>query len=220
MPAVLVVGEIYVRCDPFANDFVIERLEERGRRVRFAPFSEWIEYTDLENRRRGRKSGLGAEVSALVQTRIRSACYAACARPMRWPARTSVEDSLEAAAPYLRSELEGEAVLTVGGPLHEWRQGHIDAMLSVGPLECMPNKIAEAQLFHAGEREGLLSLTLAMNGDPIDPEVLDRFAFEVHERFRSRGSRAQAAAPVRPGRLGRLTAPARATLRSLPILRG
>jgi hypothetical protein len=53
----------------------------------------------------------------------------------------------------------------------------------------MPNKIAEAQFAHAREREGLLSLSLSLNGDPIDPEVLDNFAFEVHARWRERRER-------------------------------
>jgi hypothetical protein len=60
----------------------------------------------------------------------------------------------------------------------------------------MPNKIAEAQLFHVAEREGLLSLTLPMNGDPIDPDVIDRFAYEVWARFARRERR-----PA-PGRAG------------------
>ncbi len=93
-------------------------------------------------------------------------------------------DILDTAEPYLRSKLIGEAVLTVGAPLAEWRRGEIDAVVSVGPLECMPNKIAEAQFFHVAEREGLLSLTLPLNGDHLDAEVLDNFAFEVHARFR------------------------------------
>ncbi|OFX23838.1 MAG: hypothetical protein A2V77_15855 [Anaeromyxobacter sp. RBG_16_69_14] len=78
-------------------------------------------------------------------------------------------------------------MLTIGVPLHAWREGEIDAVISVGPLECMPNKIAEAQFHHVAEKEGLLSLTLSLNGDPVDPEVLDGFAFEVHQRFRKRG---------------------------------
>ena len=36
------------------------------------------------------------------------------------------------------------------------------------------------------EREGLHSLTLALNGDPVDPEVLDNFAFEVRSRYQKR----------------------------------
>ena len=75
-------------------------------------------------------------------------------------------------------------MLTLGGPVAEWRHGRIDAVLSVGPMECMPNKIAEAQLFHVAEREGLPSLTLPMNGDPLDTAVIDRFVYEVQTQFR------------------------------------
>jgi activator of 2-hydroxyglutaryl-CoA dehydratase/predicted nucleotide-binding protein (sugar kinase/HSP70/actin superfamily) len=186
LPTVLVVGEIYVRCDPFANDFVIDRLEAQGVRVRFAPFTEWLEYVDHINACNGRSSGLGAWLSSRVQSHVQEHTYRTVARALGWPARTTVRDSLRAAAPYLRAELNGEAVLTLGGPLHEWHERLIDGVLSVGPLECMPSKIAEAQFFHAAEREGLLSLTLALNGDPIDPERLDGFVFEVKERFRRR----------------------------------
>ena len=73
---------------------------------------------------------------------------------------------------------------------------HIDGVVSVGPLECMPNKIAEAQFFHAAEEEGLVSLTLSLNGDPIDPEVLDNFAFEVHQRFKRRVTAPSTAEPM------------------------
>jgi hypothetical protein len=52
----------------------------------------------------------------------------------------------------------------------------------------MPAKLVEAQLVHLGRREGLPSLALSVNGDPIDPEVLDRFAYEAKEAFRRRGS--------------------------------
>jgi hypothetical protein len=75
-------------------------------------------------------------------------------------------------------------VLAVGLPIVQWRRGEIDGAVCVGPLECMPDKLAEAQLVHA--REALLSMTLSLNGDPVDPEILDGFAYEVKERFRGR----------------------------------
>ncbi len=53
-------------------------------------------------------------------------------------------------------------------------------------MECMPSKIAEAQLFHVGEQEGLPSLTISYNGDPVDPEIIDNFVFEIHKRFRGK----------------------------------
>ena len=185
LPEVLVVGEIYVRCDPFSNDFVIDKLEQRGIRARFAPFNEWLEYTDHLKLKDGRGLAFGDQLTSMVQARMQNMTYGVVAEILGWPPRTSVKDSLTASSTYVRDDLRGEVVLTVGGPVHEWRQGRIDGVVSVGPLECMPNKISEAQFFHVAEQEGLPSLTLGLNGDPVDPEVLDNFAFEVHERFRN-----------------------------------
>ncbi len=186
LPTVLVVGEVYVRCEAFANDFLIEQLEARGLRARLAPLNEWLEYVDLMNRRDANALRLGDRAGHAVQQRIRRLTYRTVARRLGWLPRPAVGHALDAVEPYLRTDLHGEAVLTVGGPLAEWRDRRIDAVVSVGPLECMPNKIAEAQLFHVAERERLLSLTLPVNGDPLDDEVLDNFAFEVRARFRMR----------------------------------
>ncbi|RLB63300.1 MAG: CoA activase, partial [Deltaproteobacteria bacterium] len=185
LPTVVMVGEIYVRCDPFANDHIVDKLEARGLRVRFAPFTEWLEYSDLQSRLGG-NNGFGEQLSTLVQRRIQNHSYACISTTLGWPPRTTVDDSIRAARPYITDELAGEAILTIGGPVHEWREGLIDGVVSVGPHECMPNKIAEAQFFHISEREGLASLTIPVNGDPIDPENVDTFAFEVKARFAER----------------------------------
>jgi activator of 2-hydroxyglutaryl-CoA dehydratase/predicted nucleotide-binding protein (sugar kinase/HSP70/actin superfamily) len=190
VPTVAVVGEIYVRCDPFANDFTIDRLESRGLRVKFAPFSEWLEYSDWLNYRKidqGRSihpaGWWSSRISTVVQTTVQDRLYAAVQRILGWPDRTRVTDSVEAAAPYVGAELYGEAVLTVGGPVHEHAQGRIVGVVNIGPLECMPSKIAEAQFFHIAEERGLVPLTLAVNGDPVGPEILDNFAYEVKTRW-------------------------------------
>jgi activator of 2-hydroxyglutaryl-CoA dehydratase/predicted nucleotide-binding protein (sugar kinase/HSP70/actin superfamily) len=186
-PLVLMVGEIYVRSDEFSNDNIVRKLEERGLRVRLAPVNEFMEYVDFYNRVQCGKKGWNARISSWVQRRTQEVVYETMAGPLGWPRRTRVADTLEAVRPYLSRQLAGEAVLTLGNPLHEWKQGLIDAVISVGPLECMPNKIAEAQFFHMAEREGLLSLTLSMNGDPLDTQSLDNFAFEVRMRHERKG---------------------------------
>jgi len=186
VPTVGLVGEIYVRCDPFANDFVIEKLESRGIRVQLAPFSEWLEYAEWCGREEGRNRNIGALITRTVLYRCQEISHGVLARRLGWHRRTTVAQALAAAAPYLRTALHGEAVLTLGAAVHEWRSGGIDGVVNVGPLECMPTKLAETQLFHVAEREGLPSLTIPFNGDPLDPEVLDNFAFEVHRGFRRR----------------------------------
>lgn len=186
VPIVSLVGEIYVRQDPFSNDFIVHKLMDRGIKVRFAPFTEWLEYSDYFSRQEGLTQGIGAQLTTFVQKRILDMTYNTMAKHLNWGERVTIKDTIKSAAPYLRKELIGEEILTIGGPLHEWYQGEIDGVVSVGPLECMPNKIAEAQFHHITQKEGLLSLTLSSNGDPVDETLLDNFVFEIKERFAQR----------------------------------
>jgi predicted nucleotide-binding protein (sugar kinase/HSP70/actin superfamily) len=200
VPTVAVVGEIYVRLDPFANDFVVDKLESRGVRARLAPLVEWLEYTShlaeqrvIEGAMRRDDNPLSISVSGLVQKSIYEILYGICAKPMAWGRRTTVAHTLAAARPYLNPELIGEAALTLGGPLHELNEGQIHGVVIVGPHECMPCKIAEAEYGEAAERMKLPYVSIGFNGDPMDEEALDRFAYDVHEAF----SRGEAATPVR-----------------------
>ncbi len=192
LPLVLVVGEIYLRNVPSSNGRVVEALERRGIRARVAPVSEFLQYSDLVGPRL-RRTTLGDRLNGWVRRRIEVLCHAAASGRMGWHVPPHVREVVRAAEPWVRDALEGETVLTVGGAVRSWRRAEVDGVLSVGPLECMPNKLAESHLVHVGEREDLLSLTLSLNGDPADPESLDGFAIEVHARHRARG-----AAPERP----------------------
>jgi predicted CoA-substrate-specific enzyme activase len=185
-PTVLLVGEIYVRSDPASNGWAADELEKRGIRVRIEPVVEYLQYSDLVQLRRGVKRGFKARLKARIRRRLVDTIQHAGAVGMGWPHHASIPDVLEQGSEYLRPDLEHEAVLAMGLSTHGWRSGRLDGVLCVGPLECMPNKLVEAQLVHAAQREGLVSLTLSLNGDPIDPEVLDEFAYEVKGRFRSR----------------------------------
>jgi len=86
VPTVALVGEIYVRLDPFANDFVVDKLEARGIRVRFAPFTEWLEYTAflaekrvLDGRLRDDDNPLSIGLTGLVQRAALQSLYDVCA---------------------------------------------------------------------------------------------------------------------------------------------
>jgi predicted nucleotide-binding protein (sugar kinase/HSP70/actin superfamily) len=188
LPCVELTGEIYVRGVDFSNDFLIEKLEARGLRVHLAPKTEWINYCGHVQRRMDGRNRVLDNFSQLVRWRIEGAVMSAFAPHLGWSPLPTTAETLTAAQPYVDDALQGEAILTVGAPLQEFRHGHIDAVVSVGPLECMPTKIAEAQWHHVAECEGVLSLTLAFNGDPANTAALDNFAFEVKERFHARKS--------------------------------
>jgi predicted CoA-substrate-specific enzyme activase len=183
LPVVQLVGEIYVRNDTFANDDVATRLEARGLRVRCASVNEWFEYVDHCSRNVAPPSATDHAVNFLKE-RIRDVAWKAMAASLPLPRPTNVKEIANAATEYIAGDVGGETVLTLGRPLHDWRKGEIAAVVNVGPLECMPTRIAESQFFHAAEREGLPTLTLMFNGDPMSEDVLDNFAFEVHARHR------------------------------------
>ncbi len=191
-PTVLLVGEIYVRSDPASNGWAADELEKRGLRVRIEPVVEYLQYSDLVQLRRGVQKGWKAKLKTTLRRRIVESLQHVASDRLGWPRHAPIPDVVEAGSAYLRPDLEHEAVLALGLATHGWRDGTLDGVLCVGPLECMPNKLVEAQLVHAAEREGVVSLTLSLNGDPIDPEVLDEFAYEVKQKFRARHPGARA----------------------------
>jgi predicted nucleotide-binding protein (sugar kinase/HSP70/actin superfamily) len=187
-PTVLMVGEIYIRSDPASNGFAADELERRGVRVRIEPVVEYLQFSDRVNLRRGIRASRPERLKSWLRKRMLESCQHAISAPLGWPAHAPLDEVVAVGTSYLREDLEHEAVLGVGLPVHAWRRREIDGVLCVGPLECMPNKLVEAQLVHARRREGLPSLTLSLNGDPIDPDLLDGFAFDVrrvHEERRS-----------------------------------
>ncbi|HEY5912505.1 MAG TPA: BadF/BadG/BcrA/BcrD ATPase family protein [Verrucomicrobiae bacterium] len=201
LPLIEMTGEIYVRAVDFSNDYLVHKLEERELRVRPAPQHEWLSYCSYIRRRRSGRNRLVDSFSRRVQHQIEAALFSTVAQPLGWPAPPTIEETLAAAAPYVSSALEGEAVLTVGASVQGWQRQEIDAVVAVGPLECMPTKIAEAQFYHVAEQDGLLTLTISFNGDPISTAALDNFAFEVHERFRQKHlGREQGLQPAAAGR--------------------
>ncbi|MBZ5500222.1 MAG: acyl-CoA dehydratase activase-related protein [Acidobacteriia bacterium] len=186
LPVVAVVGEIYVRLNPFANDSIIEKLEKNGIRARLAPLGEWLEYADYMGKLTRSRQGWSEQLRSALQRRIMAVAAGIFADRMGGHFHTPVPESLAAAGPYIRKDLLGEAAITLGYALSEWRKNRVDGIVNLGPLECMPTKIAEAQFFHVAEQDKALVLTLPVNGDPLDPQLIENFSFEVRSRHQRR----------------------------------
>ncbi len=190
LPVVSIVGEIYCRLDPFANDFLVHKLEEANIKVMMAPFNEWLEYTNhlqkmrVANRRlKDGDNPISIHLTGAIQMAVADRFYELFSKRLGWGPRLRVKEAIEAAEPYLSEDLEGEAVLTLGGPIHEFEHDRIHGVVNVGPHECMPAKVAEAQYCHVSEDLGLVVLNMPLSGDPVDQETIDNFIFEVKEYY-------------------------------------
>ncbi len=185
LPVALLVGEIYVRNDAFANDNIISKLEARGLRVSCSENNEWFEYVDYDNQlQTGGELSYMDKIVGFLRNKMHHIAYESIASKLPLQEPPHIPEVVEASSEYIRGDIGGETVLTIGRSIHDWRKGVICAVVNVGPLECMPMRIAESQFFHAAEKEGLPTLTLPFNGDPISDDTIDNFVFEVHSRFK------------------------------------
>jgi predicted nucleotide-binding protein (sugar kinase/HSP70/actin superfamily) len=165
VPTIALTGEIFVRRDGLSRQNLTERLATRGFAVRCTPVSEWIHYTHYLHRH-----GL-TEDGAVARQRLRLALKHRVMRYDEKRLRRHIAASgllaangvdtravIKAGSRHLSLQLSGEAILTVGGSLHDIATD-VCGVIAIGPFGCMPNRISEAILTEVMTREDKLALS-------------------------------------------------------------
>ncbi len=165
VPTIALTGEIFVRRDGLSRQHLTERLATKGFATRCAPVSEWVHYTHYLHRQglteKGQAPGQRARIALkhLVmrhdEKRLRRRIAASGLIPARG---VDTKAALKAGRAHLSPHLSGEAILTVGGSLHEIVT-EVCGTIAIGPFGCMPNRISEAILSEAMTREGKLAVS-------------------------------------------------------------
>jgi predicted nucleotide-binding protein (sugar kinase/HSP70/actin superfamily) len=148
-----VVGEIYCRLNTFSNDEMIRTLERLGGEAWLSDISEWVFYTNIEQRRKwlpyaGEKYSLHMAKAWLKDT-IQRRDEHALLSPLHdllhdraEPKHISVVTDL--AEPYLPAEgVYGEMVMNAGKAIWLWSQG-CDGIIDISPFTCMNGIVCEA----------------------------------------------------------------------------
>ena len=131
-----------------------------------SPVAEWIHYADFLVQKGIAGDDLSMmekfrftlrdKIMASYEHRIRSILAGSgllASKPL------AMKDIIRHAAPYISRDLTGEAVLTIGSSLLEIAS-HVCGVIAIGPFGCMPNRLSEAILSKAMQREDKLRLTL------------------------------------------------------------
>ena len=147
-PTVTVVGEIYVRHNPYSNRFIIDELEELGIKVELASMREWFMYTNETHREtslRERSYGefVKNRLKNLFQTLIEKGLESPFRSLVREFEEPEIEEILQLGENYLPRSIRGEAILTVGKTIHSIKRGR-DGVANVMPFTCMPGNITWA----------------------------------------------------------------------------
>jgi len=144
-PRIGIVGEIYVRSHPFANDNIVARLEQLGAICDLASLAEWIYYTNYIRRKMARRRGqLGNLLTNIIFNRLQHKIERKIAAPLEKRfgrlAEGHIEQTIAAAEPYLHHSFEGEAILTVGKAVEYYHDG-FGGVVNAMPFTCMPSTI-------------------------------------------------------------------------------
>ncbi len=141
LPKIGIVGEIFVRGNPFSNNYLVKTLEELGCQVLLPPVSEWFFYTNFT---RIRRTWLQKDLRSYFLNRIVDAYQNfeehKVYRKLGLELEQDEEELLVYAAPYIHSSFEGEAILSVGKTIDFIKQG-ASGVINVMPFTCMPGNI-------------------------------------------------------------------------------
>jgi predicted nucleotide-binding protein (sugar kinase/HSP70/actin superfamily) len=151
LPMIGVVGEIFCRLNTFSNEDLIRKLESYGAEACLSHISEWVEYTNNEEKRKlhltGRNISLAmgkAYLRSHIQHADEHALIAPFAEEFVGYEEPPIEEILDLAWPYLPTGgAQGEMVLSVGKAAYLAKHG-ADGIIDISPFTCMNGIVTEA----------------------------------------------------------------------------
>jgi predicted CoA-substrate-specific enzyme activase len=168
-PKIGIVGEIYVRSNPFSNEHIVRKIEALGGEAWLAPLVEWIHYINAMSRRNTWRKRDYANLVKIILTEHYQKRYAQgleriFQRSIKNLEEPKTAEILQLAQPYLDSTFEGEAVLSIGKTMDFARKG-ASGVVNVMPFTCMPGTVVSAILKrYREENNNLPILHMAYDG--------------------------------------------------------
>ena len=187
-PKIGVIGEIYVRSNPFTNNHVIKRMEDLGAEVALPPFEEWLDYIDYIREedyllKNDYLNYLKQKITLVFQEREANKIkkhFKGKIRNFHYESPTSVV--IKHGSAYVEPALRGEAVLSLGRA-EEYIHAGFNAILNIIPFGCMPGNIVTALLKRFKDEYNIPVLTMTVDGikNPGEEMRLEAFVRQAAE---------------------------------------
>lgn len=142
-PLVGIVGEIYVRNNTYANEDLITSIEELGGEVWMTPLSEWLLFTNCpqniaqHNAYKFTKQTVQSFIKWKWLAHWEKNIYKAASPLLDDRHEPHVNHILKEGHQWLRSNIGGEAILSIGRAIQFARKG-ANLVVNVAPFCCMP----------------------------------------------------------------------------------
>lgn len=175
---VSLAGALYVRLDSFTNQNLSEKLEEKGLRIKHIPFTEWIDFLNIYDGGNNRKVNLSSIVNNYLRNRMKIIPNTIIHERLGVPKFPELKNEIEEISPYIGIDSIGESILSIGGSIIQNKTADIDAILNVGPRECLQCKVADSISKNMNTK--IISKSIEFDGDPISSSIVEEFVYDIH----------------------------------------
>jgi predicted nucleotide-binding protein (sugar kinase/HSP70/actin superfamily) len=187
-PLIGIVGEIFVRLNPFANEDVIRKIEQFGGEAWIAPLTEWILYVNTIAKRRSLKNRsfsnlLKVFLTDYYQRKDEHHLEKVFKGHLRNFGEPKTRSIFRNAKPYIDSSFEGETILSVGKTIDFAKRG-ASGIVNIMPFTCMPGTIVGTLLKrYQEENNNIPILNMAYDGQEQTNTLtrLEAFMYQAKE---------------------------------------
>lgn len=144
-PVIAVVGEIFMRDNPYCSGYLVQRLEKFGAETFIAPFSEWLSYSTY---RYTRDSLWKGDFKGLIKSKIQDISQNISAKNLHKAAHgmfeaerdITVREMLDSCDPYIHRHYDGDPALNLGSSVR-LVDTNISGIVNLLPFTCMPGTV-------------------------------------------------------------------------------
>jgi len=192
-PRIGLVGEVFVRCNPFTNNFMVRKIEAHGGEAVLPPFEEWVNYIGWSRKEDARIAGnwkrlLIEKITDFVQGREKRKVLREFEGAVRHFFNEPPSDHvIDLARPYLDPAIRGEPILSMGRCMEYVHDG-CDGVMNLHPFNCMPGTIVNALLTKFQKDHDMPVLKVAYDGleQATESVRIEAFMHQCRERFEAR----------------------------------
>jgi predicted CoA-substrate-specific enzyme activase len=170
VPLVGVVGEIFVRCNPFSNDYLLQSIEKYGGEMWLAPISEWIFFTSFNHVWKSREKRdyievLKNKLKNRFLKKIEEEAYE-LVEDFLWDRREpEIHEMVESAIKFLPKEHTTEAFITIGRAIKFIERDKCSLIVNASPFTCMPGNIASSIFLEIERKFGVPVISIFYDGE-------------------------------------------------------
>lgn len=144
-PIIAVVGEIFMRDNPFCSGQMVKRLEALGAETLIAPFAEWISYSTYRYTRdskwkKNTKGFIRSKIQGVMQHHFEMNLLNAVQKLTPVGPIVRIKEMLDHCDRYIHHDYDGDPPLSLG-TMSILADGYISGVVNILPFTCMPGTL-------------------------------------------------------------------------------